>query len=63
MEGTSDEIKGRAKQAVGDVTDNDDLKREGRADETSGKVKNKLDDAKDWVEDKVDDINDKFKKD
>jgi uncharacterized protein YjbJ (UPF0337 family) len=63
MEGTSDEIKGRAKQAVGDVTDNDDLKREGKADETSGKVKNKLDDAKDWVEDKVDDINDKFKKD
>ena len=63
MEGTSDEIKGRAKQAVGDVTDDDDLKREGKADEMSGKAKNKVDDAKDWVEDKVDDIKDKFKKD
>jgi uncharacterized protein YjbJ (UPF0337 family) len=56
MEGKADELKGRAKQAAGDITDNDDLKREGKADKASGKVKQKVDDAKDWVEDKIDDV-------
>ena len=28
----TDDIKGRAKEAVGDLTDNDDLKREGKVD-------------------------------
>jgi uncharacterized protein YjbJ (UPF0337 family) len=54
MESKFDEIKGKAKQAVGDVTDNDSLRREGKADETAGKAKQKVEDAKDWVEDKID---------
>lgn len=54
MEGKFDEIKGKAKQAVGDVTDDDSLRREGKADETAGKVKQKVEDAKDWVDDKID---------
>ena len=37
--GNFEETKGRAKQAVGDLTDNDDLRREGKLDETSGKAK------------------------
>ena len=56
MEGKMDELKGRAKEAVGDLTDNKDLQREGKADKTAGKVKQKVEDAKDWVEDKIDDI-------
>ena len=56
MEGKTDEMKGRAKQAAGDITDNDDLKREGRKDKAAGKVKQKVEDAKDWVEDKIDDV-------
>ncbi len=56
MEGKIDELKGRAKEATGDLTDNDDLKREGKTDQTAGKVKQKVEDAKDWVEDKIDDI-------
>jgi uncharacterized protein YjbJ (UPF0337 family) len=56
MEGKADEMKGRAKQAVGDLTDNDDLKREGKGDKAAGKVKQKVEDAKDWVEDKIDDV-------
>jgi uncharacterized protein YjbJ (UPF0337 family) len=35
-EGKADELKGRAKQAAGDLTDNDDLKREGKMDEKGG---------------------------
>lgn len=56
MDGKTDELKGRVKEAAGDITDNDDLKREGKTDKTAGKVKQKVDDAKDWVEDKIDDI-------
>jgi hypothetical protein len=32
MDPDTDDLKGRAKEAVGDLTDNDDLKREGQAD-------------------------------
>jgi uncharacterized protein YjbJ (UPF0337 family) len=56
MEGKMDELKGRAKEAAGDLTDNKDLQREGKADKTAGKVKQKVEGAKDWVEDKIDDI-------
>jgi uncharacterized protein YjbJ (UPF0337 family) len=49
MAGSTDEGKGRIKQAVGDLTDNDDLKREGKADKASGKIKDAIDDVKDKV--------------
>jgi uncharacterized protein YjbJ (UPF0337 family) len=39
MSGTTDEIKGRVKEAVGVVTDNERLKNEGRLDQAVGKVK------------------------
>jgi uncharacterized protein YjbJ (UPF0337 family) len=56
MDGKIDELKGRAKEAAGDLTDNKDLQREGKTDKNAGKVKQKVEDAKDWVEDKIDDI-------
>jgi uncharacterized protein YjbJ (UPF0337 family) len=37
-EGTADQIKGKAKQAVGTLIHNDDLKAEGLVDLTVGKV-------------------------
>ena len=37
--GTTDKIKGRVKEAVGVVTDNQRLKDEGRMDQATGKVK------------------------
>ncbi len=63
MGGTSDDLKGRAKEAVGDLTDDDDLKREGKTDRAAGTVKDKAEDAKDWVEDKVDAVKDKLDRD
>jgi uncharacterized protein YjbJ (UPF0337 family) len=63
MEGKADDIKGRAKEAVGDLTDNDELKREGKLDQATGSIKEKLDDAEEWVEDKVDDVRDRMKRD
>jgi uncharacterized protein YjbJ (UPF0337 family) len=62
MAGEMDQAKGRIKQAAGDLTDNEDLKNEGKVDEAAGGVKGKVDAAKDWVEDKVDDVTDRAKK-
>jgi len=59
MDGKIDDLKGRAKEAAGDLTNDQSLKNEGKADNASGKVKQKLEDAKDWVEDKVDAVKDK----
>jgi uncharacterized protein YjbJ (UPF0337 family) len=60
MSGETDQAKGRIKQAAGDLTDNDDLQREGEADETAGKVKEKIGDAKDELDDVVDSVKKKL---
>jgi uncharacterized protein YjbJ (UPF0337 family) len=44
---STDEVKGRAKEAAGDLTDNDDLKTEGKLDKAAGKAKDAVDDVKD----------------
>jgi uncharacterized protein YjbJ (UPF0337 family) len=41
-EGKFDEAKGRAKEAAGDLTDDPELEREGKADRTAGAVKGKV---------------------
>lgn len=51
MVDNADELKGRVKEAAGDLTDDDDLKREGKVDQGKGKLKQV-----------VDDIGDKFKR-
>ena len=38
-DGKTDQAKGRVKQAVGDLTGNDELKADGEVDETVGKAK------------------------
>ena len=38
-DGTIDDAKGRAKEAAGDVTGDEDLKSEGKVDRASGKLK------------------------
>jgi uncharacterized protein YjbJ (UPF0337 family) len=38
VDGKIDQAKGKAKQAVGDLTNDDNLKAEGEADEVAGKV-------------------------
>ena len=52
-EGKFDEMKGRAKEAAGDLTDDDDLKDEGKIDRASGAIKDKVDKATDKVKDAV----------
>ena len=54
MSERDEDLKGRAKEAAGSLTDNDDLRREGKVDQASAKVKDKAEDAVDAVKDKVD---------
>jgi uncharacterized protein YjbJ (UPF0337 family) len=55
-----DQAKGRVKQAAGDLTDDQDLKDEGRMDELAGKAKEKLESLKDTAADAVDKLKDKL---
>jgi uncharacterized protein YjbJ (UPF0337 family) len=57
-----DQVTGKVKQAVGDLTDNEDLKKHGKTDEKAGDVKEFLDDVKDKADDLVDDVKDKITK-
>ena len=57
-----DQLKGKVKQAVGDLTDNEDLKKEGKADQKAGEVKEFLEGVKDKAEDLVDELKDKLTK-
>ncbi len=59
MGSRSDDLKGRAKEAVGDLTDNDKLKREGQADRAGSKAKEVVEKAGDKAKDLVDDFKDK----
>jgi uncharacterized protein YjbJ (UPF0337 family) len=45
MSASMDEAKGRAKRAVGELTDDDKLKREGTVDKAAGKAKGSVDKA------------------
>ncbi len=46
-DGTSDDLKGRAKEAGGALTGDQDLKNEGKVDQATGTVKDKVGDAGD----------------
>ena len=59
----ADDLKGRAKEAAGDLTGNEDLQREGKKDQAAGKAKELLENAKDKVEDVIDSVRDKAKRD
>jgi uncharacterized protein YjbJ (UPF0337 family) len=47
MGSTTDKIKGRVKEAVGVITDNNRLKREGRTDQVVGEVKEAVEKVQD----------------
>lgn len=57
-----DQIKGKVKQAVGDLTDDEELKKEGQADERAGDVKEAVQDIKDGADHLVDKVKKKLTK-
>ncbi|EFV11960.1 CsbD family protein [Segniliparus rugosus] len=56
----AEEFGGKAKEAAGDLTDNDQLKAEGLADQASAKIKQAAEDVADKAKDVVDGIKDKL---
>ena len=52
----SDDVKGRVKEAAGDLTGDKDLQREGKTDQAAGSIKEKAGNAVDAVKDKIDDV-------
>ena len=63
MSTNADQAKGRIKQAVGDLTDDKDLKREGKADEAAGKAKQAVGSMRDKADDVIDRLRDKVHND
>ena len=58
MGGKTDQVKGQGKEEIGDLTGNRDLEFEGTVDRRAGKVKEKLDRAKDKVDGVIDQARD-----
>ena len=56
IENKAEELKGRAKEAAGAVARDDQLKAEGEGDQRKAHLKDKLEQVKDKVEEKIDDI-------
>jgi len=57
----TDQATGRVKEAVGSLTDDKHLKREGQTDRLAGEAKEKLGDVKDKAEEWVDKAKDSTK--
>lgn len=51
--GSTDQTKGRVKEAAGSLTGDEDLKNEGKVDQASGDVKNKVTGAVDSIKEKL----------
>ncbi len=52
----AEDLQGRAKEAAGAATDDDELRGEGKADQVKAGLKDKLEHAKDKLQDKIDDV-------
>lgn len=61
LNGKGDKVKGRVKQAWGDLTDDQKLHDEGVADEAAGEVQEGFGKARRKVGEALDDIADKIK--
>jgi uncharacterized protein YjbJ (UPF0337 family) len=62
LEGKGEQIKGKIKQAAGDLTDNEELHGEGVADEAAGSVQEGYGKARRKVGEAIEDLGDKLKR-
>lgn len=61
MEGKAEALKGKIKQAAGDLTDNEQLKNEGIADEAAGDTQDAIGRGRRKVGEFIEDVGDKIK--
>ena len=62
LDGKAESLKGKIKQGLGDLTDNDRLRDEGAADEVKGDVQEGFGKTRRKVGDAIEDIGDKLKR-
>jgi len=62
LDGKTEQVKGRVKQAWGDITDNERLHDEGVADEAAGNVQEGLGKARRKVGEAIEDIGEDIKR-
>ena len=62
LDGKADQVKGRAKQAWGDLTNNEQLHDEGAADEAAGDVQEGFGRAKRKVGEFIEDVGEDIKR-
>jgi len=62
LEGRKEKVKGRIKQAAGDLTDDDRLRDEGVADEAAGDVQEGFGRGRRKVGEALNDLGDKLKR-
>jgi uncharacterized protein YjbJ (UPF0337 family) len=62
IEGKGKEVKGKVKQSIADLTDDDRLHDEGAADEAEGEVQQGLGKARRKVGEAIEDIGEKIKR-
>jgi uncharacterized protein YjbJ (UPF0337 family) len=60
VHGKTEQAKGRAKQAVGDLSDDEQLKNEGVADEAAGKAEETIGKGRRKVGEAIEDIGNKI---
>ncbi len=58
--GSIDDVKGKAKEALGDLTNDDKLKQEGKVDQATGKVKDAVESVSDKAKDAADAVRKKM---
>lgn len=56
IENKMQDLTGRGKEAAGSLAGDDSLKAEGEADQTKAGIKDKVENVKDKVTDKIDDV-------
>src|SRR5215207_7276518 len=61
LDGKTESVKGKIKQGVGDLTDNDRVRDEGAADEVKGDVQEGFGKARRKVGEAIEDVGDKLK--
>jgi uncharacterized protein YjbJ (UPF0337 family) len=62
LDGKAEQLKGKVKQATGDLTDDEQLHDEGVADETAGKVQEGFGKGRRKLGEAIEDIADKVKR-
>lgn len=63
LENKAEDLAGKAKEAVGGATDNENLENEGKADQVKSEIKEAVSDAGEKIKDVANEVIGKFKKD